>query len=245
MIIKETSEDLALSKSHSINILLKSKEIPNSFTKKFKQLLALSGKSNTTLNKKLSTKKSKPKINTPIEPIEKTSDNIPNNKSEDGGVNIKFNLLKGITNGNGIQNSDCGNGNIGNSTPFLNDLIPNNSVVNQPKVNNNSNEKAKTKIKSSRNKISEIEKSKIGNFYGNSNIEIWEDNSDDEGNTNIKDLIKKQLKFVHTNSINIKVNAPRKDEYDVDYDKGKVKKVKKKTDRFSKGNKFQDYQNQN
>ena len=79
-------------------------------------------------------------------------------------------------------------------------------------------------------------KEKVNQIYGGNNIELWDD--DDEENTNVK----KQLSFVSNEKLNKFTEVLKKDDYDIDYDKGKLKKIKKKK-QFNKTNFFQKRQN--
>ena len=79
-------------------------------------------------------------------------------------------------------------------------------------------------------------KEKVNQIYGGNNIELWDD--DDEENTNVK----KQLSFVSNEKLNKFTEVLKKDDYDIYYDKGKLKKIKKKK-QFNKTNFFQKRQN--
>jgi len=79
-------------------------------------------------------------------------------------------------------------------------------------------------------------KEKVNQIYGGNNIELWDD--DDDENTNVK----KQLSFVSNEKLNKFTEVLKKDDYDIDYDKGKLKKIKKKK-QFNKTNFFQKRQN--
>jgi len=76
--------------------------------------------------------------------------------------------------------------------------------------------------------------SAVGRFYGNENISAWEDDNNESLS------LKKQISFI--SSQNTEGEVLKKDEYDIDYDKGKLKKMKKKKV-FRKTNLFQKNQN--
>ena len=77
-------------------------------------------------------------------------------------------------------------------------------------------------------------KTKINNFYGRENIELWEDEKNNKSNS-----FEKQISFINKEQFNNKSKEIlKKDEYDIDYDKGKTKKIKKKKE-FQNTNFFQ------
>lgn len=86
------------------------------------------------------------------------------------------------------------------------------------------------------NNNSSIIKKKISELYGSGNISLWDDNEND--------ALKKQYCFIKKEKLDKENEVLKKDQYDIDYDKGRTKKIKKKV-AFRKNNVFQRTQNRN
>lgn len=98
---------------------------------------------------------------------------------------------------------------------------------NEPKIN--LSDSVISCINQDHNNFSNGIKKKINEIYGSANIELWDDNDD---------VVQKQLSFISNEKLNKATSVLKKDEYDIDYDKGKLKKLKKKKE-FRKTNFFQ------
>lgn len=66
----------------------------------------------------------------------------------------------------------------------------------------------------------------FSNFYGTKHIELWDSEED-------SDLLNKQIDFMKSSQPFEKHKTIQKDEYDEDYDTGKLKKVKKPKEQFN------------
>lgn len=103
------------------------------------------------------------------------------------------------------------------------DQIKNKNIENLD--NNSSKQFQDTKIKSFT----------LKNLYGRDNIDIWDENMEEDA-----DKFKNQINFVKRAKFFEEKQIKQKDEYDMDYDKGRVKKVKiKNLSKEKKGNLFQ------
>ncbi len=81
-----------------------------------------------------------------------------------------------------------------------------------------------------------IIKKKIKEIYGSGNISLWDENEND--------ALKKQYCFIKKEKLDKENAVLKKDQYDIDYDTGKTKKIKKKV-APRKTNVFQKTQNRN
>jgi hypothetical protein len=81
-----------------------------------------------------------------------------------------------------------------------------------------------------------IMKKKIKELYGSGNISLWDDNNND--------ALKKQYCFIKKEKLDKENAVLKKDQYDIDYDRGRTKKIKKKV-APRKTNVFQKTQNRN
>ena len=131
-------------------------------------------------------------------------------------------------------------------TPFIAHKEKNENFTNQSKVSNYDTKMtgysgydeiqnySKENKSNSKNKY--LLKKHLSSFYGGNHIDLWD--TEDES-----DLLDKQMTFVKS-SESFKSNKPiQKDEYDIDYDSGKLKKVKKLKEDNRNHNVFQKHHN--
>lgn len=93
-----------------------------------------------------------------------------------------------------------------------------------------------------------IQKQELNKLYNSNRISLWEsdeDENDNNNNDNQNKLLQSQINFISkANEHFIDKKVKEKSEYDIDLDKGKVKKVHKKNDkRFKHENYFQSISN--
>lgn len=72
----------------------------------------------------------------------------------------------------------------------------------------------------------------LSDLYGTDKVELWDTEED-------SDLVKKQINFIKNSQHFKQKEVMQKDDYDIEYDKGKVKKIKKKTNSLNHSNYFQ------
>ena len=115
----------------------------------------------------------------------------------------------------------------------------------------NKNKKNKTEY-SNKNTLSNnkhlIQKQELNKLYNSNRISLWEsdeDENDNINNDNQNKLLQSQINFISKVKENfIDKNVKEKTEYDINLDKGKVKKVHKKNDqKFKHNNYFQNISN--
>jgi hypothetical protein len=93
-----------------------------------------------------------------------------------------------------------------------------------------------------------IQKQELNKLYNSNRISLWEsdeDENDNNNNDNQNKLLQSQIDFISKVKENfIDKNVKEKTEYDINLDKGKVKKVHKKNDqKFKHNNYFQNISN--
>ena len=257
-IAKTLNNELKLSKSNSINFLIKSKQISPLYSKKLKMLLQLSNHLKPKKNKQLNSNIDKAEKMNHSEQKVKTifhhsnsDSNLPiNSKShllepivlnKNGNtdhIEIKFNVLKGM------NESEVKASHILDSN-----LLKTNTISTGIKTRKGSGSSKALPIPNKNGvldgimeKGKAIEEERIKNFYGKSNIETWEDD-EIESNNQISSLIQKQLNFLNNYTDSTNYAIPEKDQYDIDYDVGKQKRVRIKKDTRKDRNHFQNYQN--
>jgi len=236
-----------------MNFFLNSNDVPF-YSKKLKKLLELTKKKNniktftmslrnsslneTKLNKTIKTEENKIN-NNDTNKINDTSDKRISKANPNSQTN--FNIL-----GNNNSNNLGNNNNTTTQNKFAkseenkdtNKTIKNNSSsnINNNPVKGNAPVQVQNKYFTQNNnkKLGELNTSKLESFYGKPNIQIWE---------NDDDMIQKQLRFVKNNSMLKETRMVEKDEYDIEYDIGKVKKVKAKKFLQNNVNIFQNLQN--
>ena len=93
-----------------------------------------------------------------------------------------------------------------------------------------------------------IQKKELNKLYNSNRISLWEsdeDENDNINNDNQNKLLQSQINFISKVKENFTdKNVKEKTEYDINLDKGKVKKVHKKNDqKFKHNNYFQNISN--